>query len=156
MLAGAGLSAAETLGDASAVNATVSHHGKETVSEALFRAEQIWDVLSTALSAWCGPFAYHALLTRALLLAQITHPPLAALRAGTPSAPQLEGLGVMAATAGDAAIAEASQVLLAALIDLLARVIGGAMAVDTVSQALAVLRAVPAMGSHQMMGDTGS
>lgn len=149
LLANAGLSAAAALGGASSVDATVVHDGRETVSEALSRAEQIWDVLSTALSAWCGPFAYHALLTRALLLAQITHPPLAALRVGRPSAPQLEGLGVMEATAGDAAIAEASQALLTALIDLLSRVIGEAMAVDTVSQALAMLRAVPAMGSNQ-------
>ena len=149
LLASAGLSAAATRGDASSVDAAIVHESKEAASEALLRAELIWEVLGTALSVWCGPFAYHALLTRALLLAQITHSPLAALRVGTPSAPRLEGLGMMAASAGDAAIAGASQALLTALIDVLARVIGGAMAVDAVSQALAVLSAVPTTGSHQ-------
>ena len=149
LLTGAGLAAAATLGDASAVNTTAAHDGAETASEALSRAEQIWDVLGTSLSVWCGPFAYHALLNRALLQAQLQHPSLALLRAGTSSAPQLEGLGVMAATAGDAAIAEASQALLTAVIQQLARVIGETMAVDTVSQALTALSAAPSKGSHQ-------
>ena len=120
--------------------------GVEVGSDALLRAEEMWGTLGTALSAWCGPFAYYALLSRALSQAQVTHHSLAALRVGTPSAPELMGFGVIAATAGDAAIVEGSQALLTALIDLLARVIGEEIAVATVSQALTVVRAVPLMG----------
>lgn len=123
-----------------------ARRGEESGSDALSRADEMWGALGTALSAWCGPFAYHALLSRALSQAQMTHQPLAALRVGTPSAPELMGLGVMAATVGDAGIAEGSQALLTALINLLVRVIGEEMAVATVSQALTVVRAVPPMG----------
>ena len=143
-------------GVVSSENAAPVRRGEEVASDALSRAEQLWGTLGLALSAWCGPFAYHALLSRALSQAQTTHLPLSALRVGMPSAPQLEGLGVLSATGGDSAIAEASQALLSALIKLLARVIGEVMAIDTVTQALTVLRAVPHHGQQPVKGDTGS
>ena len=127
-------------------NAPPVGQGEEFGSDALSRAEEMWGALGTALSAWCGPFAYYALLTRALSQAQMTHQPLAALHVGTPSAPEVMGLGVIAATVGDAAIAEGSHALLTALINLIARVIGEEIAVAIVSQALTVGRAVPPMG----------
>lgn len=147
LLADAGVSPAPLpMGVDSGVDASPVRQGEEFGSDALSRAEEMWGTLGTALSAWCGPFAYYALLNRALSQAQMMHQPLAALRVGTPSAPELMGLGVIAATVGDAAIAEGSQALLTALINLLARVIGEEMAVATVSQALTVVRAAPPMG----------
>lgn len=146
LVARAGLTAGAMAGDVSVRDTAAVQDSKETTSEALARAERLWEVLGAALDAWCGPFAYHALLTRALAQARPTHLPLAALRVTLPAAPQLEGLGVIAAAGGDVAIADATQTLLVALIDLLTSVIGEQMALDTVSRALETFPAVPAGG----------
>ncbi len=120
--------------------------GSEAATDTAVRAERVWWTLAAALAAWCGPYAYLALQSRALKRAQALHPALTSLRPSTTEAPQLEGLRDLARNHSSDTICAGVHILLAALIDLLVHVIGESMAVDVVSQAL--------VGTHAAIPDS--
>lgn len=107
----------------------------ETSSQ-LPAAARVGRHLALDLSRWFGPYGYHALLARALARARLEHCVLDSVHVGPPSAPYLSGLedaaqahGIDATTAGVAAV-------LAALIDLLGRLIGDDLAVMFIDQTI--------------------
>ena len=92
--------------------------------------------LCVALAGWFGPYAVHALLTRAVAQAHAVHPALVAVRVGPPPACELVGLlEGMRAQAGPAVTAGALDVL-SILIELLSRLIGDDLATSLVEQTL--------------------
>lgn len=99
-------------------------------------AERIFRALSGELSRWFGPFGYHALLTRALVKSRGEHRVLADVHVRSATEPWLAGLPEAAQLHGAEAATEGVATLLAALIDLLGRLIGEDLAVNLVSQAL--------------------
>ena len=98
-------------------------------------------VLGQALVQWCGPFAYHAVLARAVSLAQVAVPAMKQLRLLAPPAVTLEGFEDIEAMHGDALLLGGVNALLAALITILDRVIGEDLAIRVVSDALRPLLA---------------
>lgn len=94
-------------------------------------AEYLGSHLQTGLGRWIGAAGFRALLERALGLARAEHPALASLSG-------LEGdeQAITAAVRehGASAVSAGLVTLVAALIDLLGRIIGGAMAVHLVEQ----------------------
>jgi hypothetical protein len=99
-------------------------------------AEQVVRRLSDDLVEWFGPYATHALFTRALARARAEHPVLAAVRVGAPAKPNVEGLADSARTHGVGATAAAAVGLLAALVELLGRLIGDDLAITLVEQSV--------------------
>ena len=98
-------------------------------------------VLGEALVRWCGPFAYHAVLARAVSLAQVAVPAMKELRLLAPPAVTLDGFEDIEATHGEALLLAGVNALLAALITILDRVIGEDLATRVVSDALRPLLA---------------
>ena len=90
--------------------------------------------LRAGLTRWVGAMAYRALIDQALLLARATHPALGSL-----SCHGEDGAVTTAAVRahGAAEVATAMVALVAALVDLLSRIVGEEMAVELVSQAVA-------------------
>lgn len=100
-----------------------------------------WHVMGVALVQWCGPFAYYAVLARAVRLAQVAVPAVEQLRVLAPPAVTLEGFEDIKATHGDALLLAGVHALLAAVITILDRVIGEELAIRVVSDALRPLLA---------------
>ena len=98
-------------------------------------AELVTRALAAELSRWFGPYAYHALLMRALARARVDHPVLAAVRVRAQLEPDLDGLADGARTHGADAMTEGVVTVLTTLVQLLGRVIGEDMAVRLVDQA---------------------
>lgn len=99
-------------------------------------AERVERALAATLSRWFGPYGYHALLTRALAAARPAHPALAEVRVRSPADPTLDGLSDAArAYGGQEALAGFTSVL-AAVTELLGRLIGEDMAVHLMEQAV--------------------
>lgn len=116
-------------------------------------AERAVRRLSDALVGWFGPYGAHALLTRALGRARADHPALAAVRVGAPARPAVEGLVDSAQAYGAAQTAAAAADLLAAVVELLERLIGGDLATRLVEQSahLAVTE-LPTRAAHAAGG----
>ena len=100
-----------------------------------------WRVMGLALVQWCGPFAYYAVLARAVRLAQVAVPAMEQLRVLAPPAVTLEGFEDIEATHGDALLLAGVHALLTAVITILDRVIGEDLATRVVSDALRPLLA---------------
>ena len=92
--------------------------------------------LAAELSRWFGPYGYHALLTRAIAQARSDHPALAIVRVGPPEAPYLDGLAEAAHAHGDAATLAGVTTLLAALLELLGRLIGADLVMTFVDRTI--------------------
>ena len=97
--------------------------------------------MGLALVQWCGPFAYYAVLARAVRLVQVAVPAMEQLRVLAPPAVTLVGFEDIEATHGDALLLAGVHALLAALISILDRVIGEDLATRVVSDALRPLLA---------------
>ena len=97
--------------------------------------------LCDALVEWFGPHGTHALLTRALACARADHPALAAVRVGAPAKPAVEGLAESADAHGVLPATAAAIDLLAAVVELLRRLIGDDLATTLVE------RSAPAVGT---------
>lgn len=95
--------------------------------------------LADELAVWFGPHGARALLTRALVSAQVTHPALAAVRVGLAPGPDLDGLADSTRAHGAAAVAAATGDVLVALVDLLGRVIGDELAATLAEQSMGPL-----------------
>ena len=113
-------------------------------------ADRVCRVVADELSRWFGQYGVHALLTRALAEARASHPALATVRVRAPGEPCLEGLADAERAHGAGATSEGVTALLAALIDLLGRLIGEDMAVNLVSEVMVLpaLDAAAAAKSH--------
>jgi hypothetical protein len=116
------LLAAESAGDASA----------QSIVNA---AERICVRVTTGLSRWFGPYGSHALITRALATARVTHPVLAEVTMS--EEPCLTGLSNAARAHGAPAASEAIVAVVSALGDLLARLIGDDLAIGLLEQSIA-------------------
>lgn len=92
--------------------------------------------LCLALAGWFGPYAVHALLTRAVAQAHAVHPALVAVRAGPPPARELTGLFESLRAHAGPAIAAGALDVLTALIELLSHLIGDDLATGLVERTL--------------------
>jgi hypothetical protein len=99
-------------------------------------AEVVGRQLASTLSRWFGPYGYHALLTRALADALVTHPALGSVRVQTPTDPALVGLAEAASTLGVEATMEGVTTVLATIVELLGRLIGEDLAMNLMEQAV--------------------
>ena len=99
-------------------------------------ADQAFRALARELSRWFGPYAYNALFARAFAETRNEHAALAATRVRSATEPWLEGLAEAASSHGADATTEALSSLLAAIVDLLGRLIGADMAVSLVARAM--------------------
>lgn len=105
--------------------------GVRSPEESTAAAAQLCSLLSANLGRWIGAEGYHALLGRALDIARVEHPVLDGL-AGREDGARLT---TPALAAAPAEVAAGMEVLLAAMIDLLGRIIGEALAVRLVERA---------------------
>lgn len=106
----------------------------DTAADVVAVAERALRRLSDDLVGWFGPFGAHALVTRALAQARPEHPALAPVRVGGPAAPYFEGLAESGRVHGADAAAAGAVDVLAALVDLLGRMIGDTLATTLVEQ----------------------
>jgi hypothetical protein len=97
-------------------------------------AERTSTDVATALARWFGPYGYHALLTRALTSARSAHPALASVSIRAPLEPVLDGLADAAETFGIPPVLDGVAAVLAAVLDLLGRMIGEDMALHLVER----------------------
>ena len=107
-----------------------------STSGALSAADRAGRALAAELARWFGSYGYHALLTRALTQARAEHPALRAVHVGAPTAPYLDGLADAATAHGTDAIVAGVEAVLAALIDLLGRLIGEDLAVTFIDRTM--------------------
>ena len=104
-----------------------------TVEEVAATAERTCTQLQAGLARWVGTEGYRALLHRALLLARAEHPALGGLSCHGGDRPET----TVAARAHSAAeVATGMVALVAALVELLGRIVGEEMAVELVNQAV--------------------
>jgi len=99
-------------------------------------AQRVCQHVSSELSRWVGPEGARVLLARALALAQVEHPVLANVQSRTQSEACMTGLVESARAYGAAATAEGMVAILAALIELLGRLIGDDMAMSLVEESI--------------------
>jgi hypothetical protein len=97
-------------------------------AELLSSAERIGECVPDALARWFGPYGSLALMTRALAIAAAAHRSLGAVTVESSQSPRLVGMAASARTYGAHEIAEGVIALLAALIELLCRLIGDDLA----------------------------
>lgn len=133
----------ELAGRLLATGSQVAARSDEAQSQ-LPAAARVGRHLAVELSRWFGPYGYHALLTRALARARREHSVLEAVHVGPPSAPYLNGLEDAAQAHGVAATTAGVQAVLAALIDLLGRLIGDDLAVMLIDQTIRAMATGPA------------
>lgn len=91
-------------------------------------SERIAACVPDALARWFGPYGSLALVARALAIAEAEHPALSGVTAASGSSPRLLGLGEAVRTSGSAATAQGIVTWLAALLELLGRLIGDDLA----------------------------
>lgn len=103
-------------------------------------AVHAWQAVGLALSQWCGPFAYHSVLSRAVATVQASSTAMAPLRVTGPLTVTLEGFEDVEALHGETALLDGVQTLLATVITVLDRVIGKDMAMRVVSDAFRPLQ----------------
>ena len=95
------------------------------------------DHLYRELSRWVGSDGCHALFTRALAQARIEYPALEQIQLRPRSEPYIDGVAETIMAHGDAATAEALELMLARLVELLGRLIGDDMAMKLIERSLA-------------------
>ncbi len=95
------------------------------------------DHLYRELSRWVGPDGCHALFTRALAQARTEYPALGQIQLRARSEPYIEGVAETIMAHGDAATADALELMLADLVELLGRLIGDDMAMKLIERSLA-------------------
>jgi hypothetical protein len=98
--------------------------------------ERVCGRVSEYLSRWVGTDGSGALFARALASAQAEHPALGNVRYSRQSAVCLDGLAESARTHGAGAAADGVTAILAALIELLGRLIGDDIAIRLVEQSM--------------------
>jgi hypothetical protein len=108
--------------------------------------------LCEELVGWFGPFATHALITRALSHARADHQALHEVRAGLPSAPALDGLADSARVHGAAATAAGVVDVIAWIVELLRRLIGNDLATALVEQSVPRRRVDPSVPGERVPG----
>jgi hypothetical protein len=91
-------------------------------------SERIGSCVPDALARWFGPYGSLALVARALAIAESEHPALSGVTAASGASPRLVGLGASAGTHGSLATSQGVIAWLAALLDLLGRLIGDDLA----------------------------
>jgi hypothetical protein len=102
-------------------------------------ADRVCRRVSDELSRWVGTDGCRALFARALATAQgAGHPALDMVRTSARSVYCLDGLTESATRLGDAAASEGAAAILAALIDLLGRLIGDDMALNLLETSAAI------------------
>ncbi len=104
--------------------------GVRSPEESTAAAAQLCRVLSVSLGRWIGVEGYRALLGRALDIARVEHPVLDGVACREDGA----RLTTPAFAAAPAEVAAGMEVLLAAMIDLLGRIIGDALAVRLIER----------------------
>ena len=104
-----------------------------TLEEVAAAAERTCTQLQAGLARWVGTEGYRALIDRALLLARAEHPALGSLSCHGGDEPVITA-AVRAHSAAE--VATGMVALVAALVELLGRIIGEEMAVELVNQAV--------------------
>ena len=113
--------------------------GGETTDDALVAAaERVCALVSEGISRWFGPYGSLALLTRALTRAQADHPSLVSVTIAAESSWHVMGLGDSAKTHGATATVAGVVAMLAALADLIGRLIGDDLATTLLEQSVAM------------------
>jgi len=112
--------------DARSDEAPVAARATLATSERLYRE----------LSRWLGSVGCHALFTRALADARVSHPLLTGVRVQKGDQPYFEGTAEIIDAHGASATAEAFEAMLVTLVELLGRLIGDDMAVKLILQSL--------------------
>lgn len=97
-------------------------------------AERVCARVADGLSRWFGPYGSLALITRALVRARAHHPALAGVAATAAHPPCLTGLAESARAHGAKATAEGVVAVLAALAELIGRLIGDDLAASLFEQ----------------------
>ena len=103
----------------------------------LAAAEQLCLRVPDGLSRWFGKYGSRALLTRALAKVQREHPSLAGVTVTSAQSPCFAGLGESARTHGAKTTAEGIVAMLAALADLMGRLIGDDLVPNLLEQSTA-------------------
>jgi hypothetical protein len=103
-------------------------------------AEHVLSALAAVLNRWFGPFGYHALITRSLAEAAMTHPALVKVRVRSELDPIVEGLADAAIVYGSDAVRNATVAVLTALIGLLSRLVGEDMALGVVEHSIPAIK----------------
>ena len=88
------------------------------------------------LSRWVGSVGCHALFTRALADARVSHPLLTGVRVQEGDQPSFEGTAEIIDAHGASATAEALEAMLVTLVEILGRLIGDDMAMKLILQSL--------------------
>jgi hypothetical protein len=99
--------------------------GSATDDAALVQAaERTCACVSDGLARWFGPYGSLALVSRALGIAQARHPSLASVNVSSTPSPRFTGFAASAQSHGASAMVDGVVTLLAALDELLGRLIG--------------------------------
>jgi hypothetical protein len=99
-------------------------------------AARAGEELYQALSRWIGSDGCHALFGRACAQAQLDHPALSAVHLRARATPYFEGVAESVGQYGETATADAIESMLAAMIELLGRLIGVDMATSLIERSL--------------------
>jgi hypothetical protein len=101
--------------------------------------EQLFARLLAGLSRWFGPYGSAALVTRALVRAQVEHPALASVVVSSTESPSLTGFTESVQAHGSAACASGVVATLTSLAELLGRLIGDDLAASLLEQSAQTL-----------------
>jgi len=110
--------------------------GRAASRPAAAAAAAACDRLSRELSWWFGADGCHALVTRALAQAKARHPALGEIQLRSGAQPCIDGLEKAIKSYGDAATAEAFEVMIGLLVELLERLIGDDIALKLMDQSI--------------------
>jgi hypothetical protein len=97
-------------------------------------AEQTFAWVHARLSRWFGAYGAKALITRALVRAQEMHPALSSVTVSTTEAAPLTGFAASIRNHGEASVTAGIADVLAALVDLIGRLIGEDLAMSLFEQ----------------------
>lgn len=106
------------------------------MSDSTAAAERVIQRLGEELVGWFGPYAAHSLFTRARAHVVLEHPVLAVMHVGLPHLPEFRGLKDIARVHGAEAADAGAEAILAALIELLSRLINDELAMVLVEQSM--------------------
>jgi hypothetical protein len=115
----------------------LTQHGTSdvpTADDVAASAEHLFSQLFAGLSRWFGPFGSTALVGRALARAQVEHPSLASVTVAGTAPPSLSGFSDSVRTHGAKAGTDGILAILAALADLIGRLIGDDLALTLLEQ----------------------
>ena len=118
-------------------------------------AEALTTRVAGGLSRWFGPYGSLALVSRALVRVQPDHPSLAGLEVRSSPVPAINGWSESVAAHGGKAASEGAVAFMAALIEVIGRLIGDDLAV-TVLEKSTVEPVAGDAGSHPDPGDASA